>query len=656
MKPRIFIDAFNALCDSISDLNLSRKTRKSKWSILGEGAKNTHLEHIEDELINQGAAGVERSLDLFEELLVTMAGHTPTPIDITTKWDGAPAIFAGTDPMDGKFFVGTKGVFARDSKMNKSLEDIKINHGDQTKGGEFIDKSDLRKKLSIALNSLKDLKIDGYVLQGDMLFTKDSINTVDIEGESFISFTPNTITYAVPKRSALAETMLSTDIGIIFHTMYTGGPTIHDMTASFGFDASKLRESNKVWFDDATFKDVSGQINLTIEDQETIRVSIRECKNHFWQIKNMLGFLEKGDDYMGSLVADLKQHINSSIKDHHAFEDDSGIFADSFIQKFIHNTTKKIEALKTERGQTKKRNAMVKSVRFLTANANNISMMYDLYLKIVDIKAIFIDKLSTLKSMDSFLEQPDGSFVVTKPEGFVAVDHIGNAIKLVDRAEFSAANFGGIKSFGKETPTINESDSISFRDYYNDMSSDQESVDFAIVPGSFKPPHRGHYDMVKKYSEIADQVVVLISNPSEKSVRKTSSGSIISPEMAKKVFELYVGDLHNVSVQISSQPSPVGAAFHDIQNNAIYKDKSIILGASRKDDDWRRWASARKWVESQGLPVTVLDPERTAVEVTCDMNNPCSASAIRDNIDNMEILKRNIPPHVSADEVAALLS
>ena len=85
-----------------------------------EAVKNKHLEHIEDEIINHGAPGVEKALSYFNNLLDTLGGHSDEPINITTKWDGAPAIFCGTDPEDGKFFVGTKGVFAKIPKLNKN--------------------------------------------------------------------------------------------------------------------------------------------------------------------------------------------------------------------------------------------------------------------------------------------------------------------------------------------------------------------------------------------------------------------------------------------------------------------------------------------------------------------------------------------------------
>lgn len=418
-----------------------------KQYLLHVESKNTHLEHVEDELINHGTTGVERALSMYIGLLDTLQGHATEPVDITTKWDGAPAIFAGTDPADGKFFVGTKAVFGKIPKMNKRITDINRNHGDVKRGDSTQDKSQLRKKLKTAFKALKNIGIEGYVLQGDMLYTKDSIREATIDGESHIVFKPNTITYAVPVESDLAKKIKSTEMGIVFHTMYTGGPTIHDMSASFGFKADRLTPHSSVWFDDATFKDVSGQVQLTPEETATIRELIRECKNHFWQVKDVIDFVNIKDQ-ISDLKVELKAHINSAIKTQGQFEADPVKFANSFIDRYINKSERAIAKLKTETGQIRKRQAMEAGVLFLEQNRANIEMMYDLYIKLMKIKNVFVTKLSNLRAMDSFIEQEDGSFQVTKPEGFVAVDHIGNAVKLVDRLEFSKANFDPNKKFG----------------------------------------------------------------------------------------------------------------------------------------------------------------------------------------------------------------
>ena len=117
-----------------------------------------------------------------------------TKSKITVKWDGA-SISRGIDPVDSKFFVGTKAVFGKtEQKAAKTNAEI-----DNWYPGEG-----LNKKLKIALQHLSKIGIKN-VLQGDMMFTDDSIEEKEIDGEAHLTFTPNTITYAVPKTVILVE-------------------------------------------------------------------------------------------------------------------------------------------------------------------------------------------------------------------------------------------------------------------------------------------------------------------------------------------------------------------------------------------------------------------------------------------------------------------
>ena len=90
--------------------------------------KNTHLEHLEDHIFNKGFQGAKEAVDYLYSLHQMLEGNTDAPVSMTTKWDGAPAIIAGRDPQTGKFFVGTKGVFARNPKINFTDRDIEENH------------------------------------------------------------------------------------------------------------------------------------------------------------------------------------------------------------------------------------------------------------------------------------------------------------------------------------------------------------------------------------------------------------------------------------------------------------------------------------------------------------------------------------------------
>ena len=173
-----------------------------------------------------------------------------------------------------------------------------------------------------------------------------------------------------------------------------------------------------------------------------------------------------------------------------------------------------------------------------------------------------------------------------------------------------------------------------------------------LVPGSFKPPHKGHYEMVKTYSEMypAGQVHVLISAPSAKSERRTKDGKLITPAAAKQIFELYAQPLSNVTVSVSEYPSPVTAAYETLKT--LDGGTTAVLGASKKDGDWKRWAYAKPWAEKEGLDIEIVEPEESAVDVTLKADGtPYSASNIRDNFDDFEKIKADIPEHVSPEAV-----
>ena len=173
-----------------------------------------------------------------------------------------------------------------------------------------------------------------------------------------------------------------------------------------------------------------------------------------------------------------------------------------------------------------------------------------------------------------------------------------------------------------------------------------------LVPGSFKPPHKGHYEMVKTYSEMypAGQVHVLISAPSAKSERRTKDGKLITPAAAKQIFELYAQPLSNVTVSVSEYPSPVTAAYETLKT--LDDGTTAVLGASKKDGDWKRWSYAKPWAEKEGLDIEIVEPEESAVDVTLKADGtPYSASNIRDNFDDFEKIKADIPEHVSPEAV-----
>ena len=393
--------------------------------------KNTHLEHLEDDILNHGFAGGQNAINFLVALKDMLEGNTRRSMNVTVKWDGAPAIFAGTNPDNDKFFVGTKSIFNKTPKINYTNADIDANHG----GG-------LADKLKIALKYFPALKIPG-IWQGDLLYTSEDLSTDTIDAISMIVFTPNTITYAVPSQDKLAQEIKRSKIGVVWHTTYTGR-TMDAMSAKFGASVNKLNSTNNVWSTDATFRDTSG--NLTFTPREATQ---------FQNILNMAsGSLKKASSYLRTLAQSrgdlalgtrLKIFLNSYIRGGEQIRDTRNVLV-KFETYYKDVLQKKIDSVRTEAAKKKWTQHKKVGLGELKKHKASLYFVIATYISLQTAKTMVIRKLEKAESIGTFLKTPDG-YKVTAPEGFVAIDHIGKALKLVDRLEFSRANFTADKNW-----------------------------------------------------------------------------------------------------------------------------------------------------------------------------------------------------------------
>ena len=389
-------------------------------------SKNTHMEHLEDNILNNGVAGTRDSINFLRALRDMLDGSSKGAVNVTVKWDGAPAVFAGIDPSDGKFFVAKKGIFNKNPKVYKTNADIDAD----TKG-------DLNDKLKLALAELPKLGIKG-VVQGDFLYAKDDIKEVTIDGESYITFHPNTIVYAVPKSSDLAKQILASKIGVVWHTTYRGS-SFEEMSASFGEEiASGLQQTKSVWSVDAVYKDVSGTATFTKKESAEVTKILSAAGKKFNSIrKNTLDGISRNDD----TLMKVKTFVNSKVRAGERIRDPKK-FAKDLIQYIDDYYEKEAEKRKTEKGKAAQRQKKDATLQYFTRTPESqIVAMFELYNLIIDAKHMIIRKLDKAKSVGTFLKTKDG-YEVTEQEGFVAIDRTGkNSVKLVDRLGFSNANF-----------------------------------------------------------------------------------------------------------------------------------------------------------------------------------------------------------------------
>lgn len=388
--------------------------------------KNTHMEHIEDNILNAGVEGARQSINFLRSLRDMLAGKSKAVANVTIKWDGAPAVFAGVDPSDGKFFVAKKGIFNKDPKVYKTDADIDAD----TQG-------DLNAKLKLALEELPKLGIKG-VVQGDFLYSKDDLREVVIDGEPYITFHPNTIVYAVPKNSQLARAILASRIGVVWHTTYRGD-SFESMSASFGEEiASGLKQTKAVWSVDASYRDVSGAATFTEAETKQVTELLSKAGKIFSSMKrSTLDGISDNDE----LLVRVKAFINSKVRVGERTGNTTQFVND--LMKYIHDYyQKEIDKKATDKAKAQwiaKRDETMKY--FANTPKADIVALFDMYNYIVDAKHMIIRKLDKAKQIGTFLKTADG-YKVTEQEGFVAIDHMGkNAVKLVDRLQFSHANF-----------------------------------------------------------------------------------------------------------------------------------------------------------------------------------------------------------------------
>ena len=396
-----------------------------KFSTFLAEAKNTHMEHIEDNILNGGVNGARESMNFLRSVRDMLAGTSKSSVNISVKWDGAPAIFCGTDPSDGKFFVAKKGIFNKNPKVYKTPEEVR----EDTSG-------DLSNKLIKALELLPGLGIKG-VIQGDFLFSKRDLKAQNIEGVKYLTFHPNTIVYAVPYGPLSAE-ISRAEIGIVWHTRYKGS-SFDTMQAEFGKNiANTLKKIPSVWSVDAEYQDTSGSATMTEKETAKVTKMLSDAGTIFQKLDaSSLNGISDNEE----LLMRMKTFLNKKVRAGKRVTNVRKTVDDmiTYFHDYYKIESDKRKSAKGKAGVTQRKKDVMKY--FSNTNRRNLENILNLMNVFVDIKMVLIKQMNKTAKLKTFLSTADG-FEVTDQEGYVAIDKIGkNAVKLVDRMEFSRANF-----------------------------------------------------------------------------------------------------------------------------------------------------------------------------------------------------------------------
>jgi hypothetical protein len=386
--------------------------------------KNLHMTHIQDSALYGGTAGLRSAINSMRAMRDMLSGSSTKSVDVTVKWDGAPAVFCGIDPTDGKFFVAKKGIFNKTPKVYKTDKEI----------DEDIDSPDLNEKMKIALSELSKLNIKG-VVQGDIMFTQSDLKTDNIDGESYITFHPNTIVYAVPSASDEAKAIKKAKIGVVFHTAYSGN-SFESMSASYGVDVDKFRKVPSVWAQSATLPDISGSLLMTKAETDEVTKHLAKVGSMFRTIPS--AFLEAiSDGIQGQTI----ETFNNSLIRSRSSTSNGKQRAAMFLKWLEERAAKDAAKLKTDKGREAAMTKAQLANKFYHDNVGSLVALYELQDAFIQAKLLLINKLNQMNKIGTFVKTKNG-FRIAKPEGYVAIDRLsGGALKMVDQLEFSANNF-----------------------------------------------------------------------------------------------------------------------------------------------------------------------------------------------------------------------
>jgi hypothetical protein len=392
-------------------------------------SKNTHLEHLEDSILFDGKEGAKDAFAFLDALTKTFSGTQNSNFKITTKWDGAPAVICGEDPESGGFFVGTKSVFNKtEPKINYSPAQIEANHGNS---------AGLVEKLKVALEHFPKLGIKG-IIQGDLLFTDDA-KEEKIDGVDYLTFTPNTITYAIPKGTDAYKKAKRAKIGVVFHTRYVG-TSIASSHATFGVDISKFNKTDDVFVISAEVDTLGSNMILSATEKRNLnnmkRTAPVALRNAGSFLNEVSAQINSNDNF--SVGTRLKTYFNTYVREGKRISNVNKFISD-FKNAYHETMMKEVNKVKQEKTKAAKLKKLYDGIEFVDSNIAGFKATITLYVILQNAKNMFVKKLESADSTRTFLRTDDG-FKVTAPEGFVAIKD-GSATKLVDRLEFSQANF-----------------------------------------------------------------------------------------------------------------------------------------------------------------------------------------------------------------------
>lgn len=393
------------------------------------GERLTHLTHAEDNLYN-GPEAADHMIQTLYAINDMLKGSTPKKqIAISIKWDGAPSTIAASD-FNGETFVSDKvRFFAKNRRIARTPDEVR----------EIFGKSeDLAAKMLGLLVSLKELAIPaGQIWQGDFLFDASSLKKETINNESFITFHPNTIIYAIPTSDPLAKKILQANVGVAWHTRYKG-TSFDDLRISYDASVEELTDTPNVFCVDATIPNIAGKVTMTAEEASRVDTLLQKITDSYSELGDIISFISTNPE----LQLALNTFENAVIKSEgRQFAVSSSEYVENFRSWMEQRYNDVIASKKKPQTKAAFEEQKLQALEMIDQYSEPLGKLIELQKLVVIIKEFFVNKLNSLGMFQTMLKTIDRGFIPTGQEGFAVSDTEGNIQKLVSRLEFSAANF-----------------------------------------------------------------------------------------------------------------------------------------------------------------------------------------------------------------------
>jgi hypothetical protein len=382
-----------------------------------EGASRQikHLTHVEDRPLQTGEKGAKHAISSLKSAADHIIQGKKTS-ELTTKYDGSPAIVYGHHPENGKFFVASKSAFNKTPKINYTPADIEKNHGHAP---------GLVKKLKDALQHLPKIAPEKGVYQGDMMFSHEDKKNTKSGG---ISFHPNPSGLTYTAHGTHAAAVKKAKIGVVTHLSYSGKDAA-SLNASHEVDHENFNKHSNVFSVDPRMD--TSKVHFGPKDRAEFNKHIAAAQAvHDTHGDDMYAGTKMHHGVGGHLETYMNHTVRTGETPNHQ----------NFSNWLETKKLKDIDKLKVEKNRKAKQAELSDELGKIGRNKKHYNNLFKMHQHLQKAKGVLIN---VMNQHQEFQHEHGGE--AANPEGYV-FHHGKETDKFVNRAEFSRRNFAGIRN------------------------------------------------------------------------------------------------------------------------------------------------------------------------------------------------------------------